>query len=93
MGRRGVGRLIVALFIGVLIGNMAGEVLKILFGTVGLSQSVVQKVLLDPLVRYEFGPVPVNLILLTFTLGFALNFSLFSLLGMGVAYYYFKYSY
>ncbi len=93
MGRRSVGRLVVALFIGVLVGNMAGEVLKILFQAVGLSQSVVQKVLLDPLVQYEFSPVPLNLIILTLTFGFTLDFSLFSLMGMGVAYYYFKYSY
>ena len=93
MGRRGVGGLVVALFIGVLVGNMAGEVLKILFQAVGLSQSVVQKVLLDPLVQYEFSPIPLNLIILTLTFGFTLDFSLFSLMGMGVAYYYFKYSY
>ncbi len=93
MGRRNIVHLVVALFIGVLVGNMAGEVLKILFQAVGLSQSVVQKVLLDPLVQYEFSPIPLNLIILTLTFGFTLDFSLFSLMGMGVAYYYFKYSY
>ena len=93
MGRRGVGRLIVALFVGVLIGNMAGEILKSLFHVVGLSQSVVEKVLVEPLVQYEFLPRPFSLIILTFTFGFTLNFSMFSLLGMGVAWYYFKYSY
>ena len=93
MTRRSVGRLVLALFIGVLVGNMAGEVLKILFQAVGLSQSVVQKVLLDPLVQYEFSPIPLNLIIMTLTFGFTLDFSLFSLMGMGVAYYYFKYSY
>jgi len=93
MGRRGVGRLIVALFVGVLVGNAAGEVLKLLFQAVGLSQSVVEKVLVEPLVRYEFFPSRVNLIILTFTFGFTLNFSLFSVLGMGLAWYYFKYSY
>ena len=93
MGSRSVVRLVMALFIGVLVGNMAGEVLTILFQAVGLSQSVVQKVLLDPLVQYEFSPILLNLIILTLTFGFTLDFSLFSLIGMGVAYYYFKYSY
>jgi hypothetical protein len=93
MWRRGAGRLIVFLFVGVLIGNAAGEVLKLLFEAVGLSQSVVEKVLVEPLVRYEFFPSRINLLVLTFTFGFSLNFSLFSLLGLGLAWYYFKYFY
>ena len=93
MERRGAGRLIVFLFVGVLVGSAAGEVLKLLFQVVGLSQSVVEKVLVEPLVRYEFFPFRLNLIVLTFTFGFTLNFSLFSLLGLGLAWYYFKYSY
>lgn len=93
MGRHGAGRLIVALFVGSLIGNVAAEVLKILLRGVGLSQTVVEKVLAQPLVQYEFPPACLNFIVLTLTFGFTLHFSLLTLLGMGLGWYYFKYSY
>jgi hypothetical protein len=93
MGRRSVGFLIVALFVGILAGNIVGEVLRLLFEILSLQNNVVQKVLVDPLVQYEFYPTRVNLIVMTVTLGFSLKFNLLSLLGIGTAWYYTKYSY
>ena len=52
MGRRNVGFLIIAIFVGILAGNIVGEVLIVLFENLGLQNNVVQKVLVDPLVRY-----------------------------------------
>jgi len=93
MGRRNVGFLIVAIFVGILAGNIVGEVLGVLFENLGLQNNVVQKVLVDPLVQYEFYPMRLNLIVMTITLGFSLNFNVLSLLGIGTAWYYVKYSY
>lgn len=93
MGRRNVGFLIVAIFVGILAGNIVGEVLGVLFENLGLQNNVVQKVLVDPLVQYEFYPTRLNLIVMTITLGFSLNFNVLSLLGIGTAWYYVKYSY
>ena len=93
MGRRNVGFLIVAIFVGILAGNIVGEVLGVLFENLGLQNNVVQKVLVDPLVQYEFYPMRLNLIVMTITLGFSLNYNVLSLLGIGTAWYYVKYSY
>ena len=92
MGRRNVGFLIIAIFVGILAGNIVGEVLIVLFENLGLQNNVVQKVLVDSLVQYEFYPMRINLMVMTLTLGFSLNFNVLSLLGIGTAWYYVKYS-
>ena len=92
MGRRHVGFLIIAIFVGILAGNIVGEVLLVLFANLGLQNNVVQKVLVDPLVQYEFYPMRINLMVMTLTLGFSLNFNVLSLLGIGTAWYSGKYS-
>ena len=92
MGRRNVSFLIIAIFVGILAGNIVGEVLIVLFENLGLQNNVVQKVLVDPLVQYEFYPMRINLMVMTLTLGFSLNFNVLSLLGIGTAWYYVKYS-
>ena len=93
MGKRSIGFLIVALFVGILAGNIVGAVLSVIFESLGLQNNVVQKVLVDPLVEYEFYPTRLNLMILTLTFGFSLNFNILSLLGIGTAWYYVKYSY
>lgn len=93
MGKRSIGFLIVATFVGILTGNIVGEVLNVIFGSLDLQDNVVQKVLVDPLVKYEFPPLTLNLIVMTLTFGFSLNFNVISLLGIGTAWYYVKYSY
>ena len=93
MGNRSLGLLIVALFVGVLAANVLGIVLALVFESLGVEDNVVQKVLVDPLIQYEFIPMPLNLIVMTLTFGFSLNFSVLSLLGIGTAWYYAKYDY
>lgn len=93
MGNRSLGFLIVALFAGVLAANVLGILLGLLFESFGLQNNVVQKVLVDPMVQYEFGPMPLNFIILSLTFGFSLDFNVLSLLGIGTAWYYVKYSY
>ena len=93
MGKRSVGVLVVAIFVGMLAGNIIGEGLGVVFDNLGLENNVVQKILVDPLYEYEFYTMRVNFIVMTLTLGFSINFNVLSLIGIGTAWYYVKYSY
>ena len=93
MGNRRLGFLIVTLFVGVLAAKVLCTVFTLVFESLGLEDNVVQKVLVDPLIQYEFIPMPLNLIVMTLTFGFSLNFNVLSLLGIGTAWYYAKYDY
>ena len=93
MGKKSIGVLIIALFIGVLAASVFAAVLGVIFESLGLQNNVVQKVLVDPLVQYEFGPIPLNLIVMSLTFGISFDFNVLSLLGIGTAWYYVKYSY
>ena len=93
MRKLNVGFLVIAIFVGVLAGNIIGEVLSLIFDTLGLQNNVVQTVLVDPLYAYEFYPMRLNLIVMTLTLGFSINCNVLSLIGIGTAWYYVKYSY
>ena len=93
MGRKSLGLLIVAIFVGILAGNILGAMLKVVFETLSIENNVVQKVLVDNLVDYEFYPMRLNLLIMTVTFGFSLNFNVLALLGIGTAWYYVKYSY
>ena len=93
MEKRSIGFLIVAIFVGILAGNIVGAVLGVIFDGLGLQNNVVQKVLVEPLTEYEFYPVRINLMVLTLTFGFSIHFNILSLLGIGTAWYYVKYSY
>ena len=92
MGRRSLGILIVAILIGILAGNVVGQVLAVIFNGLGLNNNVVEKVLIDSYV-YKLNPIEINLIVMTLTLGFSLDFNVLSFLGIGIAWYYVKYSY
>lgn len=92
MGRKSLGILIVALIIGVIAGNVVGQVLAVIFDGLGLENNVVKKVLIDSYV-YRLDPIEINLIVMTLTLGFSIGFNVLSFLGIGIAWYYVKYSY
>jgi hypothetical protein len=93
MKNKSIGLLVVAIFLGVLASQVFGAVLNVVFGSLGLQDNMVSRVLVDPLVAYEFYPMRLNLLVMTLTLGFSLNFNVLSLIGIGTAYYYVKYSY
>ena len=78
MGRRSLGILIVAIFVGILAGNVVGQVLGVIFDNLGLENNVAQKVLVESYV-YKFNPIEINLIIMTFTFGFSLSFNVLSL--------------
>jgi hypothetical protein len=93
MKNKSIGLLIVAIFLGILASQVFGAILNVIFGSLGLEDNMVSKVLVDPLVAYEFYPMRLNLLVMTLTLGFSLNFNVLSLIGIGTGYYYVKYSY
>lgn len=93
MKNKSVGHLIVAIFVGILASRVFGAVLNVVFGSLGLEDNMVSRVLVDPLVAYEFYPMRLNLMVMTLTLGLSLDFNVLSLIGIGAAYYYVKYSY
>ena len=92
MDRKRVGVLIIAIVVGVLAGSIIGQILAVVFDNLGLQNNVVEKVLVKSY-PYEFYPVRLNLIILTLTFGFSIDFNVLSLLGIGAAWYYVKYSY
>jgi hypothetical protein len=93
MKDKSIGLLIVTIFLCILASQVFGAVLNLVFGSLGLEDNMVSKVLVDPLVAYEFYPMRLNLMVMTLTLGFSLDFNVLSLIGIGTAYYYVKYSY
>jgi len=88
IGEKRKGVLVIALLVGLLFGNVVGEI----FGFVLPKNSVVEKVLVNAL-EYEQAPIRLNLIILTLTVGFSLKINLISLVGIAAAWYYVKYSY
>ena len=92
MGRKSLRILIVAIFVGIIAGNVVGQVLAVIFDGLGLQNNVVEKVLIESYV-YKLNPIEINLIIMTLTLGFSLDFNVLSFLGIGLAWYYVKYSF
>jgi hypothetical protein len=92
MGRKSLGILIVAIVVGIIAGNVVGQVLAVIFDGLGLQNNVVEKVLIESYV-YKLNPIEINLIIMTLTLGFSLDFNVLSFLGIGLAWYYVKYSF
>ena len=89
MHKKGVGTLIITLFVGVLIGSAVGQLLGLFLP----ADHIVVKALVSPLIKYIAGPWDLNLIIVVITFGFTLNINFFSILGIVGAWYYYKYSY
>ena len=89
MRRKGLGTLIVALAVGLLIGGAVGQLLGMFLP----HDHIVARALVQPLMNYTAGPWDINLIILVLTLGFSIDINFFSILGILGAWYYHKYSY
>jgi hypothetical protein len=88
-GKKGIGTLIVTLFIGILMGTAIGQLLGLFLPP----DHIVVKALISPLIKYVAGPWDLNLIIIVLTFGFTLNINFFSIIGIVGAWYYYKYSY
>ena len=86
--RRGLGLLLIAILVGAMTGSAAGEVIGLLFGHF-LPGSMVEKFFLTA-AEYTFPPATLPLVILSLTFGFTLKINIISLVGIGVALYYFR---
>jgi hypothetical protein len=81
---KGLGKLVVVLVLGILIGGAVGEVLGYL-----LPEGVVKEFFVRS-VTASLGPASVDLHAFAFTLGLAVNVNLMSVLGVILAAYLFR---
>lgn len=86
--KRGLGILLVVLLVGALAGSAVGEVIRFIFGQF-LPGSMVEKFFLQAF-RYEFPPATLPLIVCSITFGFTINVNIISIIGIGIAAYYFR---
>ena len=73
-----LGILLVFLIVGLLIGSVVGELLALILP----DGSVVEMFLTHSIIRPELGPATVNLVVVSFTLGFSLKLNIISVLGI-----------
>jgi ABC-type nitrate/sulfonate/bicarbonate transport system permease component len=86
--RRGLGILLVIIIIGAIAGSAVGEVIGLLFGHF-LPGSMVEKFFLEAF-EYTFPPATLPLVICSITFGFTMKINIVSLLGIGIAVYYFR---
>jgi len=82
--KRSIITAIGVLFFGTILGSLLGELLKLM-----LPSGVVKEVLLRS-VDLAIGPLAVDLLMFSMTLGFTIKINLISLMGLGTAYYLLK---
>ncbi len=87
--KKGIGLLIVTLFVGVIIGGALGQLLGIFLP----ADHPVSDVLVKPLLDYRVGPIPIDIVIMRFVFEFTVRISFFSILGIMFAWYYYKYHY
>jgi hypothetical protein len=87
-----VSHLVLILFVSAIGGSVIGESLRFILRVVAGEGSIVERALLDFFV-WPVGPLPLNLIILSFQFELTLHFNVITLLGIFVGWYYFKYSY
>ncbi len=86
MRKKSIGWIVVIIVLGALIGSVLGEVLGLI-----LPQGVVREFFLRSAV-FSLGPAALNLIILTFTLGFSLKLNVTGVLGIALAAYFLRWA-
>ena len=87
--KKGLGFLIVTLFVGILIGGTIGQLVGIFIP----EDHPATEVLIKPLLEYHVGQITIDLIVLRFSFELTLRIGFFSIIGILFAWYYFKYYY
>jgi hypothetical protein len=87
-----LSHLLLILFTSIIGANVIGEALRAILQAFGSERTMVEHALLD-YVRYKIGPHTINLIILSFSFDLSLHFNAFTMLGIFVGWYYFRYSY
>lgn len=73
------------LIIGAMLGSLVGELIKFI-----LADGVVKEVFLRS-IDLSLGPIVLDLIMFSLTIGFTLKFNFIGLIGLAVAYYILRY--
>ena len=84
MRKKSVGWILIVILLGALAGSALGEVLGLV-----LPQGVVREFFLRS-AEFGIGPTTLNLIVLTFTLGFSLKLNVIGVLGMVLVAYFLR---
>ncbi len=86
--RRNLGKLLLIILVGAVVGSAVGEIIGLIFGHF-MPDSMVEKFFLEAF-AYTFPPATLPLVILSVTFGFALKINIISVVGIGVAVYYFR---
>jgi hypothetical protein len=81
MRKKSLAWFLVIILLGALIGSTLGEVLALV-----LPEGVVKEFFLRS-AQFSVGPATLNLVIITFTLGFGIKLNVISVLGIGFAAY------
>jgi hypothetical protein len=81
MRKKSLAWFLVIILLGALIGSTLGEVLALV-----LPEGVVKEFFLRS-AKFSVGPATLNLVIITFTLGFSIKLNVISVLGIGFAAY------
>jgi hypothetical protein len=84
MARKPIGRIILVIVMGALIGSLTGQLIGLV-----LPEGVVKDFFLKS-APFEIGPTPVSIGFLGFTFGLKINFNIAGLIGVAVAIYLFR---
>ncbi len=84
MRKKSLGWMFVIILLGAFIGSALGEILAFI-----LPQGVVKEFFLRSAV-FTLGPTTLDIIILTFTLGFSLKLNVIGVLGIAIAAYFLR---
>ncbi|MCH7575449.1 MAG: DUF4321 domain-containing protein [Candidatus Marinimicrobia bacterium] len=83
--KRSLGLLFLTLILGAALGGVLGDLLALTF-----PEGVVKQFFLQS-VNWGISPFTVDLMVVSFTFGMRLKFSVSSIIGLGVVYYFLRY--
>jgi len=87
-----LSHILLVLFMSVIGANVVGEALRVALHYVSGPDTVVERALLQ-YASWSIGPITLNMVILAFSFDLSLRFSLITVLGMFVGWYYLKHTY
>jgi hypothetical protein len=87
MRKKSLGRILVIILLGALLGTTLGEVLALI-----LPEGVVKEFFLRS-AQFGIGPTTLDLVIFTLTLGFSIKLNVISVLGIGITAYLLRWIY
>ncbi len=97
--KNGIGRLIVFILLGLVIGGILGECLGLLLGSLGElmnaggQNNIVRNLFVGHFFEIGSGnPITIDLYMVKFVFGLGIKFNVVSLIGLGISLYIWKWS-